>query len=211
MSMASDRKVVTRVHVGCGPKNLMQDWWNVDIRGFKGLDEVFDVTQPWPWTDLEFVYGEHFLEHLNLEGAFKFLTSACRALRPGGRLRLSTPSLEWVLKTHFTFESSNDSSVSQTLNLNRAFHGWGHQFLYSRAMLEQMLIACGFHTPSFHEYGISNTEALNGLEKHGGYRIAHDYPSVWIVEATPTVYRGTDEAFLARCHENFIRYVASGH
>ena len=29
---------IARLHVGCGPKNLMADWWNVDIRSFKGID-----------------------------------------------------------------------------------------------------------------------------------------------------------------------------
>ena len=32
-----------------------------------------DVTKPWPFNGLEYVYGEHFLEHLSLEGAIAFL------------------------------------------------------------------------------------------------------------------------------------------
>ena len=32
-----------------------------------------DVTKPWFFNGLEYVYGEHFLEHLSLEGAIAFL------------------------------------------------------------------------------------------------------------------------------------------
>src|SRR5262245_24244666 len=85
-----------RLHVGCGPRNLMAEWWNVDILTFPGVDEVADVTVPWPWHNLEYVFGEHFLEHLALDDAVKFLTEAAWNLRPGGRIRLSTPGLEWV-------------------------------------------------------------------------------------------------------------------
>jgi predicted SAM-dependent methyltransferase len=45
----------SRVHVGSGPKSLLPDWWNVDIRDFPGVDEVVDATAPWPWTNLEYV------------------------------------------------------------------------------------------------------------------------------------------------------------
>lgn len=34
---------IRRVHVGCGPNNIFSDWWNVNIRHFKGLDQVMDV------------------------------------------------------------------------------------------------------------------------------------------------------------------------
>ena len=64
---------IKKVQVGCGPHNIMADWWNVDIRPFPGIDQVMDVTKPWPFNGLEYVYGEHFLEHLSLEGAIAFL------------------------------------------------------------------------------------------------------------------------------------------
>src|SRR5580765_443447 len=90
---------IARLHVGCGPQNLMADWWNVDIRSFRGVDEVADLTVPWPWTELDYVYGEHFLEHLDPDQAVAFLTQARACLRPGGRIRLSTPTLDWVSAT----------------------------------------------------------------------------------------------------------------
>ena len=79
----------------------MPAWWNVDIQSYPGIDQVMDVSRPWPWKDaLEYVYGEHFLEHLTISQAVNFLVEAGNALQVDGKIRLSTPSLEWVIKTH---------------------------------------------------------------------------------------------------------------
>lgn len=200
-----------RVHVGCGPKNILAEWWNVDLRPFPGVDQVLDVTSEWPWKELDFVYGEHFLEHLPLDGALRFLKFACKALGADGRIRLSTPALEWVLKTHFSFAEDSEVAINETFAINRAFHGWGHKFLYSKSHLSSMLEAAGFEEPTFHEYGHSTTETLQGLERHGGYRVVGGYPSVWIVEASPGRDLNTDTRFLKDCEAKFLRYVASGH
>ena len=53
-----------------------------------------DVTKPWPFNGLEYVYGEHFLEHLSLEGAIAFLNNVWKSLKPGGVILLSTRSVE---------------------------------------------------------------------------------------------------------------------
>ncbi len=82
-----------KVHVGSGPHNLMEGWINVDIRPFKGLDRVLDVTREWPFAEVDYVYGEHFIEHLPLEGAIAFLANAGASLKRGGVLRLTTPNL----------------------------------------------------------------------------------------------------------------------
>lgn len=54
---------IKRVHVGCGPHAILPDWWNVDVRKFRGIDDVIDAAEPWPYTDLDFVFAEHFIEH----------------------------------------------------------------------------------------------------------------------------------------------------
>jgi predicted SAM-dependent methyltransferase len=207
---------INRVHVGCGPQSILPDWWNVDIRAFHGVDEIVDATAPWPWANLDYVYGEHFLEHLTLDGALRFAREAARALRPGGVLRLSTPSLEHVWVTHFHPRSDSTPAVAtaETYAANRAFHGWGHQFLYSRVMLERLLTAAGFGDLTFHEYGTSDDPVLRGVERHQGWAIVDGWPSVWIVEAVKRA-AGPDpaagNAFEAEIEQEFVRYVRSGH
>ena len=204
---------VKRVQVGCGPKNLLADWWNVDIRPFDGIDEAMDVTKTWPWSDvLEFVYGEHFLEHLTIAQGMDFLRHAHRALKPGGVIRLSTPSLEWVLKTHFTFGADEIATRRDNWQINRAFYGWGHRFLYSKAMLTSLIQACGFERPTFHSYGESSRMPLKGLERHGGWAMGGGFPSVWILEASKGTFdEGQWTNAKREASEMFLRHVESGH
>ena len=201
---------ITRLHVGCGPHNIMADWWNVDIRQFRGIDEVVDVTQPWPWRDLDAVYGEHFLEHLSVDGAVRFLTQAGAALRPGRKIRLSTPGLEWVWRTHFRDSGDPAEIVTGTYRANRAFYGWGHQFLWSRPMLERYLRGTGFDHLTFHEYGKSDDPTLHGLEQHSDFQVVDGWPSVWIVEATATG-AGPSDDLLAEADLEIERYRRAGH
>jgi predicted SAM-dependent methyltransferase len=176
---------IKRLQVGCGPHHIRPEWWNTDLRAFPGIDEALDATKPWRWQGvLEFVYAEHFLEHLQIEDAVQFLAHAGRALKVGGRIRLSTPSLEWVLKSHFSFQPKDlQSRLLDTFHINRAFHGWGHQFLYSREMLHELLKQVGFEQIAFHQYGESGVAQLQGLEKHPTGAGLDGYSDVWIVEA----------------------------
>ncbi len=201
-----------RLNIGCGPHHALERWWNVDIRAFNGVDQVMDVSEPWPFGDLELIYAEHFLEHLEPRGTLAFLSHALGALQVGGRIRLSTPSLEWVVRTHYTFDADEQKQRLQTFATNRAFHGWGHQFLYSRALLEWLLAGLGFSDVSFPEYGESETEELVGIERHGGLSRSGGFPSVWIVEAVRGIdATGTPAEVEATFVENFIKYVESGH
>jgi predicted SAM-dependent methyltransferase len=207
------RNGIKRVQVGCGPHNLLPDWWNVDVRKFPGIDEVCDVTHPWPWGDLTYVFGEHFLEHLPLDQALQFLENAGTSLRRGGTLRLSTPNLEWVLLTHFLGgQVEPQRRILDTIKMNRAFHGWGHHFLYTKEVLTFVLTEMGFVNAAFYAYGESMNPDLCHLERHGGFQVYGGQPSVLIVEAQRDSRSITIPSTLtAFFQEHFLRYVASGH
>lgn len=207
-------KIVTRVNVGCGPNDIKRDWWNVDIRGFPGVDEVMDASQPWRYTNcLSYVYAEHFLEHLSALEAIRFLTHAGNALRIGGRIRLSTPSLEWVLLSHFArTETDVEKRIKQTLRINRAFYGWGHKLLYSQELLRCMLEQLGFVDLGFFSYGQSLDPELQEIEQHGGYTVIGDTPSVWIVEATKGLADiAPTEQLVTLLTAELVRHVQGGH
>jgi predicted SAM-dependent methyltransferase len=201
---------IRRVQVGCGPKNLFPDWWNVDIRSFKGVDAVMDVTQAWPYQGLDYVYGEHFIEHLPLAGAVKFLVACGQSLRPGGVLRLTTPNLEWVVRTHYPTADDGDK-VTGTYAVNRAFHGWGHQFLYSQPFLKHVLKSLGYAPVTFYKYGQSPDPALRNLERHGGYKTEAGVHNLLVVEAVNSGAVQPSEALEAQLQSRFMRYVDGGH
>ena len=200
-------ELIRRINFGCGPHHALEDWWNVDIHPFPGVDEVMDATQPWSSKGLELVYAEHFLEHLEPQAAIAFLRNALDALEIGGRIRLTTPSLEWVMKTHFTFSADADEERRQTLVTNRAFHGWGHRFLYSKAILEWVVTGVGFQQVEFFDYGVSGVKHLEGIERHGNYSVSQGYPSVWIIEGVRASETRRVHALEAFFEEHFGRHV----
>lgn len=173
-----------------------------------------DATELWaiPHGSLAYVYGEHFLEHLPIGGALACLSHAGRALHRGGRLRLSTPNLEWVLATHFDLDGPGEQRRRQPLVVNRAFHEWGRHFLWSRALLDHVLDALGFEDVTEHRYGESDDPQLCGLERHGSATVTQGRPNVLIVEATRGKRAATVPPELEGwLREEFVRHVEAGH
>lgn len=178
------KKATNKINVGCGP-SAREGWINVDIQSFSSVDVVMDVTKEWQFSDISYVYAEHFLEHLKLEKGVEFIYNAGQSLVDGGWLRLSTPNVEWVLKTHYKPNEidSDDKAISSVAAINRAFHGWGHEFLYSPQILEIILSQMNFSNIRFCEYGHSELDVFQDIEEHGKYSVVDGSPSVIIMEA----------------------------
>ena len=174
-----------RLHVGCG-RSAIPGWVNVDQFPLPGVDRVLNVGEGLPFEDVSFLYAEHFLEHLSLQEGLAFLRACRRVLASPGVLRLSTPNLDWVMKTHYRQGAwaSDADAVDDCLNTNRAFHGWGHQFLYNRQTLALALTAAGFDAVTFHRYGESDRPELRGLEQHETFDDAEEFPHVVVAQAT---------------------------
>ncbi|HYH05446.1 MAG TPA: methyltransferase domain-containing protein [Thermoanaerobaculia bacterium] len=173
-----------RLHIGSGPIRI-DGWTNVDVTAYEGVDVVLDVREPWPFEHVELIFAEHFLEHLTLVEGLRFLRECRRVLREDGVLRLSTPNLDWVWLTHYKppAELSVEEQLAGCLEINRAFHGWGHEFLYNFRTLQLALEASGFAEVIQREYGESEVEALRNLERHERHRDLPGAPSVVVVEA----------------------------
>lgn len=173
-----------KLHVGAGSFSL-PGWINVDNRGYPNIDYVLDVTQGLPFRDLDFVFAEHFIEHVRYDKALQFLRGCREALGEDGVIRLSTPNLDWVWRTQYHPDTwtSDAEKVRDCFGLNRGFRGWGHEFLYNFAALEATLHEAGFANVKQVTYGASEHEALRGLERHEQYTDSADLPHVIVVEA----------------------------
>lgn len=182
--MAKPTPVALRLHLGSGGVRL-PGWLNVDKLALPGVDVVHDVRTGLPFRDVEAVYAEHFLEHVDIDAALALLLEIRRVLRPGGWLRLSTPNLDWVWATHYRLDVALEPQLAGAFALNRAFHAWGHRFLWNAGTLRVALIACGFAEPRFCRYGESELELLRGLERHEPSPDAPELPHVVIAEAQP--------------------------
>jgi hypothetical protein len=203
---------IRKIQVGCGPHNIFPDWWNVDVRPFPGVDAVFDATKEWPYSGLEFIYGEHFLEHLDLDQAIKFFVSAGKSLAPGGVLRLTTPNLEWVMRSHYRFACDQRACLVDTLRTNRAFHGWGHKFLYSKAMVTFLCSSIGYEKVEFHAYGQSSHGPLKHLERHGKWRVDENgLENHLVFEATPGRLIAPPTELMPLLEKEFLNAYRGGH
>lgn len=171
-----------RLHVGCGRARL-EGWINIDAQDLPGVDVVADVTRGLEFRDCEAVYAEHFLEHLCVDHALEFLVEARRTLGEGGRLRLSTPNLDWVWLTHYRLEAEPEEKREMAVQLNRAFHGWEHRFLWNRELLGEALESSGFTGLEWCRYRESRHELFRGIERHETWEETPELPHVLIVEA----------------------------
>jgi len=171
-----------RLHLGAGRERL-PGWINIDMQAIPGVDVIADVTHGLDYTDVEAIYAEHFLEHLPLDAAVGFLLEAHQVLADGGWIRLSTPNLDWVWSTHYRLDPDPEIKRRAALALNRAFHGWEHQFLWNREMLGESLLACGFDDLRWCRWGESELPVFQGIERHERYVDEEGLPHVLIVDA----------------------------
>ncbi len=196
-----------RLHVGCGRARL-EGWVNIDAQALPGVDVVADVTGGLEFRDCEAVYAEHFLEHLRIDHALDFLAEAWRVLGEGGLIRLSTPNLDWVWVTHYRLGEPAQLKCDMAIHLNRAFHGWEHQFVWNRELLAEALEASGFTGLEWCRYRESRHELFRGIERHETYADSEELPHVLIVEAT----RGPEQpersaALRGRIERDFLAHL----
>ena len=84
-------KPLLKLDFGCGP-NKKDGFKGVDVRPFKGVDHVTDLTKPWPWGDdtVEEGHASHFIEHLDADERIHFFNELHRVLIPGGKCIIIT-------------------------------------------------------------------------------------------------------------------------
>lgn len=165
-----------QLHLGCGSVRF-EGWVNVDSRALPSVDLVWDLRRPLPLPSgsCALVHSEHVLEHFDVRAGGRLLRECHRVLAPGGTLRVSMPSLGFVL-TRAT--SAGDgwrdqewlrlpayaSIATRAEMLNAAFRYWGHQWLYDEEELRRRLLEAGFTCIELRALGESPIEALRGRE-----------------------------------------------
>ncbi len=172
-----------KLQLGCGA-NLLPRWLNTDRGAHAAGATYLDAARPFPLPAASFerVFCEHLIEHLDRETGAAMLAECARVLRPGGRIRVSTPDLAVIAK--LVEERDGDDTAARyvhwctegflpgadgdrpALVVNQLFHGWGHRFLYDEDTLAAALGAAGFGSASRHPYGRSDDPELHGVDSH---------------------------------------------
>jgi predicted SAM-dependent methyltransferase len=103
---------------------------------------------PFPDASVRFVYAEHFIEHITRDEALRLLRECARVLVRDGVIRLSTPDLAWLAEVYMRRETHHWQALWQPRTpcqmMNEGMRSWGHQFLYDRAELINVLAEAGF-------------------------------------------------------------------
>jgi predicted SAM-dependent methyltransferase len=171
-----------KIHLGCGD-HVLNGWFNTDLAPVVGGVMALDVTKTFPVADnsVEYIFTEHLIEHIGYPEGMFMLRECYRVLVPGGRIRITTPDLnflfalfdggevaekymEWATQQFLPWAPY----VSPVMVLNNFVRAWGHQFIYDDHTLRTAMMAAGFRVgPEQQLLGESSCPELRGLENVG--------------------------------------------
>src|SRR4030042_5684566 len=81
-----------KLDLGCG-KNKREGFIGVDVMAFDGVDQVIDLSAPWPWEDnsVDEVNCSHMVEHLTAEERIHFVNELFRVMRQSAKCTIIVP------------------------------------------------------------------------------------------------------------------------
>jgi predicted SAM-dependent methyltransferase len=174
---ASTRKL----QIGCG-ENVLEGWLNCDLNPKKDSVLRLDATKRFPFDDgqFDYVFSEHFIEHIDYPEGLKMLSECRRVLKPGGKARITTPNMaflidlyrkdkseqqlryiEWATKSFINYAPA----TRDVFVINNFFTcDWGHRFIYDQESLTELMQKAGFGNIRSFVLGGSDDPELRGLE-----------------------------------------------
>ena len=160
-----------KLNIGCGNVKF-PDWINIDIE--PGADLVVDLRNGLPFNNdsADFIYNEHFIEHLKFEESEKAVKEFFRVLKKGGILRIATPDLDYVIKKYSNDWKNQDWLTGTGFEyiktkgqmINTSMREWGHEYLYNEEDAINLLKKAGFKRITKHELNESNYPDLSNRE-----------------------------------------------
>ncbi len=165
------RKIL-KLHIGCG-EQFLDGFVNIDIA--TTAQKRIDVRQGLPYRtgSVDYIFSEHFIEHLCREDAMSFLEECYRTLKPGGVLRIATPDLDDLVHRY----RENDWAQSEWIQrfgygwipnrcvmLNVTLREWEHRHIFNEEDLKVVGYLSGFLIIKRCKVGESRFAELSGLE-----------------------------------------------
>lgn len=120
-----------------GGNVLFDRWLTADVT--PRADVHMDVTKPLPLPEgcVDVVFSEEVIEHISRDQGDAMLRECLRVLKPGGWLRLTTPSLDYFARRAL----ADPACVRE---INAIFYRHEHRHIYSEAELRGALKSAGF-------------------------------------------------------------------
>ena len=168
-----------KLHLGCG-RNILGGWINTDYNTakFSGSDYL-DVTKKFPYDNnsVDYIFSEHMIEHISYQDGKFMLEESFRVLKSGGKIRISTPDLKFLIKLYnedktelqkryieYSFKEYKLDGNSDTFVINNFHRDWGHIFIYDEKTLKSLFESIGFFDLKCYGLMESDDEELRGLE-----------------------------------------------
>lgn len=161
-----------KLHIGCGEVYL-KGWVNIDIDS-KKADLVHDLRKSLPFKEnsVDFIFNEHFIEHITAKEGVDLIMECRRVLKPGGVVRTATPDLDYIVFRYFFFwkrqpwfkKYGYDWIKTRAEYLNICFYEWGHRHLYNEEELNRRLREAGFEKYYRRKLYASPYKELKNLE-----------------------------------------------
>ena len=168
---------IKKIHLGAGNRKI-NNWLNTDY-GNKKIMPILDVTKKFPFDNnvFDYVFSEHMIEHIKYEEGLKMLSESYRILKPKGKIRISTPDLQFLINLYLGKNTQHHKeyvdwskktyqlvSANKVEVINNYFQSWGHQFIYDKETIEDSLKKAGFKEIEFFRINQSNDTQLKNLE-----------------------------------------------
>ncbi len=194
----SKKNQVVCLQIG-GGRHSISDCINGDlIDGDIYLNAIYRL--PFKNETIDFIFCEQFLEHLSLVEGKKLMAEIFRILKPGGVVRIATPSLNGLIDVYRNQNAlvdqkeviarhrrnHNPDCQNACHLLNDFFHLWGHKFIYDETTLAEIMTSTGFKNLVWQEFGKSEHHILMDRERHADIEwIKHAFTI--ICEATKAI------------------------
>jgi predicted SAM-dependent methyltransferase len=151
---------VRKLQIGSGI-NVYEGWLNTDYEPVMPGTLRMDATKTFPFEDdtFDYVFCQHMIEHIGYDDGQFMLRECLRVLKPGGKVRISTPNLAFVCGLYTDSPSERQKAyiewskktwipgapqASAAFVVNNFFRNWGHQFIYDEATLSEAIKRAGF-------------------------------------------------------------------
>jgi predicted SAM-dependent methyltransferase len=151
---------IKKLHIGCG-KNVLPGWLNMDALPLIPDVLYLDATRRFSFKDaaFDFIFSEHMIEHISYHHGLNMLAECQRVLKPSGKIRISTPDLNFLVNLYrdeselhqryvkWSAQAFINGTVPEdnaVLVINHFVRNWGHRFIYDEKTLREAMLNAGF-------------------------------------------------------------------
>ena len=164
-----------KLHLGCGDC-LLEGWLNSDLFPCSPRVLRLDATRPFPFASNTFAYAysEHLIGWIATQQTKRMLRECFRVLAPGGKVRVCTPDLAFLIELcgpqpsalqerYIEWASGQSTERGRAVVINNMGEIYGNFFVYDESHLRGALEDAGFSNIVSRDLNQSDDAALRGL------------------------------------------------